>query len=55
MPHEMTYGQLMFSSLGCGAALAVLVFILLSRYAPHEVINHYEARSPKADPAGENA
>ena len=56
MPHEMTYGQLMFSSLACGAALAVLAFLLLSKYAPHEVINHYEVRDPKAGPgAGENA
>ena len=53
MPIEMTPIQLLISSTSCGMAVAAMIFILLSKYAPHEVINHYEIRDPKAGPARE--
>lgn len=49
----MTPIQLLISSTSLGLTVAVMLCVLLSRFAPHEVINHYEIRDPKAVPARE--
>lgn len=47
---DLTPIQLLISSTSCGFAVAVMLFLLLAHFVPHEVINHYETRDPKAGP-----